>query len=621
MPSVSGVELKSGNAVSVSFTEEMSSGGTVTVENSDGVVVAEDVPVALNAERKGATLTAAQLGISQAGGSYNLTFEDAKDASVRENVIQDYTATIVAEDVVQPTGSIVGNAADNVTVYFDEQMDTTTLSNKDNYIVNGKYLSNISGAELTVAGDGQSVTIDLDGTTITEVTLLDLKDLSGNTVSNFNNKVTTFGAAPTLVTTGANAEATSKNTVQFTIPQNSDGEVVKFSAIDPSTFTLEDTSEPVAVATQADYSYNATNTTVTLTFNTDVTDMATTDGAVDLVVENDLTQDQYGNSVGDAFTSLSVDDSVKPSVTKSEAIDLGVKLTFSEDLADATLKADVVSDVILRDADGNRVSFSASDVTEVENGVVTITGIAAADDYTVQVVPSAIQDVNGNLVKPYTSDALDVAGALPSITSSSIADSDDNGYLDNVVLNFNEATNEPTASDALANITLTDADGSTNLLTGATATWTDADTLTITLADTSGTTGAPTLTYSADGTGDITDLVGNLMADVASYTVSDDADAVATVNGTATNGSNTFKTDFSEDAASVSITSQANITEAVSHNFDASVDATTATFTVANGGATDGESFTFTVTDDASNVTTYVATFDNSAGTWSIAAQ
>ena len=172
-PTVS-VNVKDGNVVEVTFSESLSATGTVTVKDKDGNVVVNKLAVpALDSNNK-VTFSPSQLGLSDNGGNYTLEFEGAKDNSVRLNEMDKTTVSITAKDIKKPTASLLYSEAGKLTVQFDEAMDTATLSNPTNYIVDldgagtthsEKYLSAIQNAEVKVAADAKSVTLVIPGAT------------------------------------------------------------------------------------------------------------------------------------------------------------------------------------------------------------------------------------------------------------------------------------------------------------------------------------------------------------------------------------------------------------------------------------------------------------------------
>ncbi|HEX7898261.1 MAG TPA: PKD domain-containing protein [Planctomycetota bacterium] len=158
----------------------------------------------------------------------------------------------------------------------------------------------------------------------------------------------------------------------------------------------------------------------------------------------------------------------------------------------------------------------------VETGVPD-TGATPALSY--DPVVGALLDVN-DLLEPNAYGPTPVIdGAPPRIVGFSFFDDDANGRLDRLVFTFSENMDE--TQEDLSDWTILDGDGTTNLLAGLT----DAslalalNTLTITLADTTGTTALPRYLYFEDGAGgalrDLAVPVGLLLP----------SDAKATNNG------------------------------------------------------------------------------------------
>ncbi len=100
----------------------------------------------------------------------------------------------------------------------------------------------------------------------------------------------------------------------------------------------------------------------------------------------------------------------------------------------------------------------------------------------------------------------------PLITLVEALDTDDDGYVNTVTFTFNK--NLMTGTGDISDWTLIDADGTTDLLDGLqdSAVTISEDTLTITLADNTGTVNEPFWGYREDGDGEVMkDFLGNLM--------------------------------------------------------------------------------------------------------------
>jgi trimeric autotransporter adhesin len=635
-PVVSSVEVKDGNAVEVTFSESLSATGTVTVKNDKGTVIVNKLAVpALNSDNK-VTFTSSQLGLSNNGGTYTLIFEGAKDNSVRKNEADKYETTITAKDIQKPTADVYYKEAGKLTVVFDEEMDAATLANKANYIVNlgsgDQYLSAITGAEVSVAPDNKSVVLTIPGSTAsTTVKVQGVKDVAGNIVSNFNVAITpTDISGYTFIASDiSTVEAISKNQVKVTLTSKT------FSTVDPSTFVLYDglasNSNSKLVATKAELS--ADKKSVTLTLNANLDGIAQVDGgAVYLGVAsgNELTKDQYGKPLTiDPATRILVADKIAPELTKIEKVantKNQFKLVFSEEVTEDTTGL-VQNDLVIKKSDGTILSDSDYTVSNLETAksnelVVTITG--GVDDgletFTVSMPNSRyLHDgtvggaaSTGNVLKPFaetTVSNVEIDLTAPAAVTFSTLDSLVNGLEQGAVVISGTAEAGSTVA-----ISLDDTNSGTA-----------AETATV-IADASGNfTATVDISSLDDGTITVsataTDANGNTSTATTDTFVKDATAATATVDALATNDENGFEVDFDEDVTTVTIDDASGVAEAVTVTFDSATDARTATFTVANTGATDGENFTFTITDVAGNTTTYLATFDGTAGTWSIAVQ
>ncbi|MFC1474459.1 FG-GAP-like repeat-containing protein [bacterium] len=132
-----------------------------------------------------------------------------------------------------------------------------------------------------------------------------------------------------------------------------------------------------------------------------------------------------------------------------------------------------------------------------ENGVATLGTAANSDGQLIDVTP-------------------------PAITSVTTADTEPDGYLNTVTFNFDDTL---VGSNEVADWTITDGDAATNLLTGIldAGVSVSGTTVTITLANNTGTTGPVTYTYSQAGADNLRDAAGNPVAIVGATTSSDNA--------------------------------------------------------------------------------------------------
>ncbi|WP_052246091.1 cell wall-binding repeat-containing protein [Clostridium tyrobutyricum] len=147
--------------------------------------------------------------------TYTLTVKNVVDATPNANVMNDYTETFTGVDTVAPKVSSVNanfatnaNDKDKVVVYFSKPMDVDSITNKSNYqytTPNGDVKSLPSSATISAGGDNKSAIIELptsyrisgntnvstvsDSNTLKSLTILNVKDEGGNTVSDKQNIV------------------------------------------------------------------------------------------------------------------------------------------------------------------------------------------------------------------------------------------------------------------------------------------------------------------------------------------------------------------------------------------------------------------------------------------------
>lgn len=424
-PTIKAVEVKASNGVEVTFSESLSATGTVTVKNDKGTVIVNKLAVPALNNKNVATFTATQLGLSDNGGTYTLEFEGAKDNSVRKNEAEKYTTTITAKDIKKPTATGVYTEAGKVTIAFDEAMNTADLANKSNYLVTvsgeDKYLSDIENSKVTVAADGKSVVLEFTGASAASVIKVQaVKDLAGNILSNFNQKVNITNQSANTFTHSdvASVEAISNNKVKVTLGGNK-----TFSTADPSSFIFQDAivaTTTLRVATAAEISTDKKSVTLTLNDVIDATAKVDTKSLkLATAASNKLTKDQYGKELvigtGDA---VAVVDKIAPEIKEvKKAATNSFNITFSEAMdATATNVIDALKAglVIIPEGSttGTPIDATALTVTTADNATynVAITDTALAVtaagvktlNFTIPNPVANLKDANNNRLAPVT---------------------------------------------------------------------------------------------------------------------------------------------------------------------------------------------------------------------------
>jgi trimeric autotransporter adhesin len=227
-PTVIKVEPKataSTTAIEVTFSEEVdgaTSKANYTLIDADGKAVAiSDVNlVSGNTYR----VTTSPLN----GGNYTLSVKNLKDRSMMKNTMADYTTTVAISDLIAPTIVDLDSKTEGtqaqllsekiVRISFSEAMDASTITNKNNYMINGSALDK----NVTVRAVDNNRAVVLDFTNVTgdegkvgskKITVGRLADTSGNFTAGFEKDVLVPGevSAPLF----DRAEVTAEKTIKF----------------------------------------------------------------------------------------------------------------------------------------------------------------------------------------------------------------------------------------------------------------------------------------------------------------------------------------------------------------------------------------------------------------------
>ena len=361
LPAVS-AEVKAGNKVVLTFTKSMLTDvGTIKLIDEDKNVVANlsvknDLTFKAGTNNTVIELSAAKLDLADVNpGDYTLNIKGMKDASVRANLLPEQNLAIKALDTKKPTaldnyiitaGSKSDHSDDTITIFFSEAMDTATVNNLSNYVVNGgSPLAAVSGVSIeSIASDNKSVVIVYPGAFTVETkpifTVYALKDLAGNMC--VTNNAVSYTPANTNLSNKVNAKATARN--KITLEFNTE-----IKAIDPSFIKVQKDAGDFAVPVLAEIGSDAKN--VTFTLNKDLESTSTTGYSV---VGNNITlaTNVYGSSIAaDKTINTTIIDKIAPTIKsvtlKDETNTDTIVLTFNENVyANTDL---VVYDLVVKD--------------------------------------------------------------------------------------------------------------------------------------------------------------------------------------------------------------------------------------------------------------------------------
>jgi hypothetical protein len=353
------------------------------------------------------------------------------------------------------------------------------------------------------------------------------------------------------------------------------------------------------------YLNGAANDTIVLDFTADVQYTGTVKNAVN--VSNYLLD---GESLPKG-TKITVSDSDVPA---AGGVDI-VTITLPDGTLSATASHVITLNKSLESAKGTKLSGDYEiSFKPIDNDVVApvVTGVKDGETYTAAVTPdSADTDID---TVELTKDGTAVAGyALGTEIKDNgayvltVTDKAGNKTVVNFTVNI-------AAPDTTAPVVtgVTDGDVTNQDVTPDSA---DTDIDTVELLKDGNPVAGYTLGTAVTAEGvyklTVTDKAGN--STVVNFTI-DKTAPTAAVAASGTNDATTLDLDLSGEPVDAIFVS-ATTTETATVTFNS---ATSAQITVANAGAQDGETVVFKVVDEAGNEQQYTATFDATAGTWSL---
>lgn len=563
LPTVTSVEVSTAtatkNQLTINFDKVMDGAPKVTITKADGTTkVLDQSSQAYEAnDKKKVVIAAGEYSASNTdAGTWTLKVEDATDNTIRGNEMADYTTTITVQDTKKPTvNAVLGvDAEKKMTVYFSEAMDATTLADTDNYLVDfdgtgaGAYqtLSNIAGASATVAADSKSVVLAWTssdvvaaGTAVsdTNITMLNLKDASGNLIAGFNTAKDVEEATLFNGDSINKIELVAKNKIKVYLTGTT------FSNVDPADFKVynEDDANNVDVFVGASAELNTDKDEVTITLNGSLNADGTygsSNEAAEVYVTSGNTTNFAGSKLayakGDDTNANDIVDKVVPTLLSAKlkgtsgADAKTIVLDFDETVV---ANADLKYDLKLMVQDTIPYQLAANEFTaNVVGGNLEIRVDKAGIDtkkVTVELLNGRyLKDSTGNEAKTFaamtvknsaaTADAT-IETVVPTITKAETQDLDNNGKIDAYKITFSENIEDD-------NVTVGDfaiAAYANPAFSKTTAGDVEDNNVIYITFDEGGavdTDAKPELTYTA---GDLTDLMGNKLANVANGDVTE----------------------------------------------------------------------------------------------------
>lgn len=539
-PVVNTVELKDADTIKVVFSEKVDDttgtngakntanyvlkdkdGNQIAITNvTDGTSPADKTTFELNTATNAIT-----------GGNYTLEIKNIKDTAVAKNTLDTVTKSLTVADKVAPTVNTTGEviSATKVRIKFSEAMDTTSITDLNNYGVDSK-------AKITAAADNKSVIIDFADVTPAvnyisgpaTINVGRVKDVAGNLTSAFSTTVNFSGSVSTIGIKEAQVTALDKLVivVEDTLTISA-GATLAVSIDGGTTYALANVVSSQAVD-------GKTNVTVTLPTPIAATD---TELPTDIKVAT-------GTVLGGVLTPAA-----STTIKNAQGLFLDVAATTAKDKVAPTVVSRTTGD---SDADGKidqlTVQFSEAlyaDSVQATDFTVegyTVKGVkalnAAAGTVTLELqegifdtaatpkvqVVGSVSDVLGNATTAETSAVTSIDGAAPVVVSAQITAAGStvgfgNDVADQLTLTFSEAVNTNFTSAIAPTTAELNAIFAGNIFAG-TGTFTATD-----LSTTAGTSLVITL-----ATGSLTSaiLVDSNLTTVATPTANDIEDAVDT---------------------------------------------------------------------------------------------
>jgi hypothetical protein len=428
------ITLDGTNKLTITYDESMANAGTITITDADDteIYTVTDPAFKASTDDKVVEIAAATTGLDDVdAATYTVEVKSAKDGSVRANTITTFTATVAAVDTKNPTidGVVLTDATvdeEEVTIYFSEQMDATTVTNEENFLVDldgegagGDYVSLSSITDASITNNGDSIVIALPGADAsTDIKVLLVKDTVGNTIATaiFNVKQDVAAANTFDLNDIDPVELTAKNKLKLT-------STVKWGTVDPSNFIIsEEGGDPLFVGISSEV--DATGLILTLTINGNVSvDALSNANDVQIEVDGTGVLDYQGNAL--TLAAEDVVDKIAPTATVAAVADTDTTLvlSFNEDIEindeDNTVNTDLASyDGAGADATGQFLVFvddalvavDSIDFTDTDEITITYAAGFSADEvvkvmYVKAVTANAadrVRDIADNEVASFT---------------------------------------------------------------------------------------------------------------------------------------------------------------------------------------------------------------------------
>jgi hypothetical protein len=500
--------VKANDELTIDFSEEIDTLGTVTFKDADGVPVTVPQSPAFVSGDKSVTFDTS--GLTD-GETYTMTMIGAKDLAGNyfANNKVEFTFKVGSEDVTKPTiQSAVALSPTLIQVTFSEKLSAVGTINSNPITVVSSEADRDADYEATVDSTGKVYTIQvpaMTNDTFTAYAFAGQVDLAGNTIDPVSKNVAwEDSVAPAITSTSVTGKVVTINFSEAVVDATGAGTVltpsnVELAVADGDIDTVAGNPKQIKV------DLSATVTTVE-------------NGTYTITIPEGVITDAEGNS--DEYVvrvSLPNTDTDKPEVAApinyvAAANGGTVEVTFDEPMGASALdlnKYTVDGVKVFKKAVFNNVNKTSVLLTLSEN----VFDVDAERTFAVE----GITDAAGNLLVPYTEAVTFEDNTAPTLVKAEL-ESD----LQTITLTFSEDIDPATLSgdSGEADFTVYVGDVAESGVVEAADAGGDAKVYTLTLSDAlTPTEFAKAITIKPTTDFDVADVDGNLQATFTSKTV------------------------------------------------------------------------------------------------------
>lgn len=338
---------------------------------------------------------------------YDFSIMSIKDKSVFQNKLVSYETTITMLDKNQPTVESVKYLSDEIIrISFSESMDKSKLKDPIYYTYHDEsedveYSLKDIKHEITLDPDNEYVDIEIDGLVSSDrIEVGKLSDLSGLIITTAG-RIYSLGSVGSFTYADVEAVLMDLKTIKVT----ADGH--EFDYVDSDDFLLKSGSS------ESDTHYIRTaaideedSSILYLGLSSALDGNARADGKKQYLymAEDVITRDTFNQELDIPYTKpVQVIDETRATLSIDDSETDTLIVEFSE-VVGAGSNSEVISDIFLRDEDGDLVSLTVGDNVTFDGGndsysffdTITIDGLVGGETYTIEIQSRYIEDDNGN---------------------------------------------------------------------------------------------------------------------------------------------------------------------------------------------------------------------------------